>query len=179
MEASTLEHQAADVPVVRIGTPDDVDEMMRLALECHHENGFVKADTARMLNDVWAALTRDHGIAGVIGGLNGKPMEGCVLLRIGKVDYSDDDVLNERFLFVSQNYRREKIGRAKLLAEFAKMASESLDLPLLIGILSNHRTEAKVRLYKRVFGEPAGAFFLYNASTRLNWDKPQAEHKEG
>ena len=35
----------------------------------------------------------------------------------------------------------------------------------MIGVLSNHRTEAKVRLYERQFGKPSGAFFLYNART--------------
>lgn len=156
------------LPMVRTGTPEDVDEVMRLIMECHHENGFVKANKAKMLDDAWAALTCQGGIAGVIGGQGGTPMEGCVVLRVGKVDYSDDDVLNERLLFVGQPYRRERVGRAKLLAEFAKLAADVLDLPLLIGVLSHHRTAAKVRLYQRVFGEPAGAFFLYNADTRIN-----------
>jgi hypothetical protein len=40
-----------------------------------------------------------------------------------------------------------------------------MEMPLLIGVLSNHRTEAKVRLYERQFGKPTGAFFLYNGST--------------
>jgi hypothetical protein len=40
-----------------------------------------------------------------------------------------------------------------------------MGMPLLIGVLSNSRTEAKIRLYKRHFGEPAGAYFLYNART--------------
>ncbi len=159
------------VPVVRTGTPADIDGVMNLILECHHENGFVNANRAKMLNDVWAALTLQEGIVGIIGGL-GTPMEGCVVLRTGKVDYSDDDVLNERMLFVGKDYRREKVGRAKLLVEFAKTAADKLSLPLLIGVLSNHRTEAKVRLYERVLGKPAGAFFLYNASTKINWGAP-------
>jgi hypothetical protein len=36
---------------------------------------------------------------------------------------------------------------------------------MLIGVLSNHRTEGKVKLYGRIFGDSAGAFFLYNAKT--------------
>jgi hypothetical protein len=40
-------------------------------------------------------------------------------------------------------------------------------IPLAIGVMSNTRTEAKIRLYERVFGAPAGVYFLYNAKTGL------------
>ena len=42
---------------------------------------------------------------------------------------------------------------------------DDLGIPLIIGVLSNQRTEAKIRLYERQFGAPAGAFFLYNVHT--------------
>ena len=51
------------------------------------------------------------------------------------------------------------------LCEFAKAAAEMLDMPLLIGVLSNERTEGKVKLYERIFGKPAGAYWLLNAET--------------
>jgi len=44
---------------------------------------------------------------------------------------------------------------------FAKHVSESLNLDLTIGVLSNARTEAKVRLYQRQFPQK-GAFFVYS-----------------
>jgi len=162
-----------DTPVVRTGMPDDVHDVMRLTMECHAENGFVSANTGKMLEEVYSALSRHHGIVGVIGGM-GRPMEGCVVLRMGTVPYSDVDVLEEKFLFVNEHYRAASIGRARLLAEFAKKTSDDLDLPLLIGILSNERTKAKIRLYTRTFGEPAGAFFLYNAKTGVFRDKGDA-----
>jgi hypothetical protein len=31
---------------------------------------------------------------------------------------------------------------------------------LVIGVLTNHRMEAKVKLYRKKFGKPAGAFFV-------------------
>ena len=67
--------------------------------------------------------------------------------------------------FIHPDYRSAKGGRARRLCEFSKQAADSLGIPLIIGVLSNNRTEAKVRLYKRQFGEPSGAFFLYNART--------------
>jgi hypothetical protein len=38
-------------------------------------------------------------------------------------------------------------------------------MPMTIGVLSNHRTEAKIRMYMRMFGGNAGVYFLYNAKT--------------
>lgn len=149
---------------VRIGTPEDVDGVMALILECHQENGFVKANRDKMLQDVWAALTRERGIVGVIG-RPGKPLEGCVVLRIGQINYSDEDILEEKLLFVRKEFRVGKVSRAKSLAVFTKQVADTLNMPLVIGVLSNHRTKAKVRLYERVFGDPAGAFFLYGART--------------
>ena len=63
------------------------------------------------------------------------------------------------------DYRNAKGGRARRLCEFSKKVSNELGIPLIIGVLSNNRTEAKVRMYQRIFGEPSGAFFLYNART--------------
>ena len=45
--------------------------------------------------------------------------------------------------------------------DFAKATSDRLGLPLVIGVLSDDRTVAKVRTYQKVFGPPAGAFFVY------------------
>jgi hypothetical protein len=79
--------------------------------------------------------------------------------------YSDDRILEEKALFIHPEYRSAKGGRARRLCEFAKRAAEQLEMPLLIGVLSNNRTVAKIRMYERQFGEPNGAFFLYNGRT--------------
>jgi hypothetical protein len=79
--------------------------------------------------------------------------------------YSDHEVLEEKAIFIHPDFRSAKGGRARKLCEFSKHVSDSLGVPLIIGVLSNHRTEAKIRLYERQFGKPSGAFFLYNATT--------------
>jgi hypothetical protein len=160
--------------IVRQATADDVHDVMALTLECHAENGFVAADPVKMLNELYPALVGVEGIVGIIGG-RGQPAEGCVVLRIGTISYSDEKVLEEKFLFVRKEYRSAKGGRARLLAEFTKKASDVIGIPLIIGILSNHRTKSKVRLYERVFGEPAGAFFLYNARTDFKLGSAESE----
>lgn len=163
MGAPRLPDESADLRV-RIATPDDVDEVMTLALSACEENGFLNPNPIKLLADIWAALTMDHGIMGAIGAPGGK-IEGVVLLRIGPMWYSDDRIVEERAIFIHPDYRSAKGGRAKRLCEFSKGVADKLGLPLTIGVLSNERTAAKVRLYERQFGAPAGAFFLYNAKT--------------
>jgi GNAT superfamily N-acetyltransferase len=155
-----MENQA----YVRIGTPEDVHDVMELALSACDENGFVDPNPQKLLGEIWPALNLDRGMVGIIGE-DGKKPEAAVLLRIGTMWYSDADVLEERAIFVHPEYRSAKGGRARRLCEFSKQVADKLGIPLIIGVLSNHRTEAKVRLYERQFGKPSGAFFLYNAQT--------------
>jgi hypothetical protein len=149
---------------IRVGTPEDVHNIMELALSACEENGFVFPNPQKLLQEIWPALNLDFGLIGIIGEEGQKP-EGAVLLRIGSMWYSDQQVVEEKAIFIDPNYRSAKGGRARRLCEFSKQVSDMLKIPLIIGVLSNHRTEAKVRLYERQFGKPSGAFFLYNART--------------
>ena len=130
---------------IRIGTPSDVDAVMELAMMATEENGFVEPNPSKLLADIWPALNQDHGIMGLIGSPDSK-LEAAILLRTGKMWYSDQDVLEEKAIFVHPDFRSAKGGRAGRLCDFAKEVSDSLGIPLIIGVLSNNRTEAKVRL---------------------------------
>jgi GNAT superfamily N-acetyltransferase len=149
---------------IRIGTPKDVDDIMNLALSACDENGFVDPNPMKLLHEIWPALHLDRGVVGIIG-KEGAQVEGAILLRIGTMWYSDLEVLDEKAIFIHPEYRSAKGGRARKLCEFAKQVADSLGIPLVIGVLSNHRTEAKVRLYERQFGKSCGAFWLYGAKT--------------
>jgi hypothetical protein len=153
----------SEEPNVRVGDVSDVDEVMSLALSACEENGFVEPNPQKLLAEIWQGLSLERGVVGIIGE-KGKA-EGAVLLRIGSMWYSDHEVLEEKAIFIHPDYRSAKGGRARRLCEFSKQVADSLGIPLIIGVLSNHRTEAKVRLYERQFGKPSGAFFLYNAHT--------------
>jgi hypothetical protein len=153
-----------EIQGIRIGTPADVHPMMELAMKACDENGFVNPNPQKLLADIWPALNLDNGLVGIIED-EGGPIEGAVLLRIGTMWYSDTPVLEEKAIFIHPDYRSAKGGRARRLCEFSKKTADTLEMPLIIGVLSNHRTEAKVRLYERQFGRPSGAFFLYNATT--------------
>jgi len=149
---------------IRIAVPEDLDEIMSIATMACEENGFLNPNPAKLAAEIWPALHQDHGICGVIGQPGGA-IEGVVLLRIGTMWYSDSLVVEEKAIFIHPDFRSAKGGRAKKLCEFSKRVSDTLGIPLIIGVLSNSRTEAKVRMYERQFGKPSGAFFLYKAET--------------
>jgi N-acetylglutamate synthase-like GNAT family acetyltransferase len=149
---------------VRVATLSDMDAIMSLAVEAAKENGFLEASTALLAKHVWGPINQDHGIIGCIGE-PGNTLEGMVVLNIGKIFYSDTDCLEERTLFLRPEYRSAKGGRANKLLEFSIRAADALKLPLLIGVLSNQRTEAKCRLYQRKLGPPAGAYWIYQTRT--------------
>lgn len=159
---------------VRVATPEDVHAVMDLGMMACAENGVFSPNPEKVLYDIWPALNCDGGIIGVIGA-PGSQLEGFVLLRTGALWYSDAPILEEKIVFVHPKYRSAKGGRARKLCEFSKKASDEIGLPLVIGIVSNSRTKSKVKLYERVFGEPAGAFFLYGARTGAWNDKRAAE----
>jgi GNAT superfamily N-acetyltransferase len=141
-----------------------MDEVMQLAMAGCKENGFLNASPAKLAQDIWCALSRDHGLVGAIGEPGGK-IEGVVVLRTGTMWYSDEPVMEEKAIFIHPDYRSAKGGRARKLCEFSKKAASAIGIPLIIGVLSNNRTEAKVRMYRRIMGPEAGAFFLYGAKT--------------
>jgi hypothetical protein len=149
---------------VRVATPKDLDEVMRMAIAGAQENSFMPAKVELILNEVWPAVNQDRGICGIIGEPQSKA-QGIVILRIGTVYYSEQLCVEEKIVFVDPAYRAAKGGRARQLCEFSKHVADRLNLPLLIGICSSERTKAKVRLYERIFGAPAGAYFLYKTST--------------
>jgi hypothetical protein len=45
-------------------------------------------------------------------------------------------------------------------------------MPLIIGIMSTKRAKGKEALYRRFFGEPTGAFFLYGAECGAAHQEP-------
>lgn len=157
------DEEPADVKV-RVGTPEDVHGVMTVALLACEENAFADPNPQKLLQEIWAALNLDHGICGLIGEPGGD-VEGVVLLRIGNPWYSDAEIIEEKAIFVHPQFRSAKGGRAARLCEFSKSVADNLGLPLTIGVMSSSRTEAKVRMYTRIMGQPSGAYWLYGVKT--------------
>jgi len=159
---------------VRLAVPEDEAALLDLAIRAWNENGIMDVNPDKMLGMIRPALYLWQGLCGVIGE-PGQKIEGAVLLRISQMWYSDSWILEEKAVFVDPEFRRigkirssQGVGHARRLVEFSKQVADGLNLPLMIGVLSNHRTKSKIRFYERQFGEPAGAFFLYGVKTGHN-----------
>jgi hypothetical protein len=150
---------------LRLGTPEDVHEVMKLAIAAAEENGLVNASAELLLRTVWPCLNGDHGLVGCIGKRGGSEIEGMVVLNIGTLFYSPEPALEEKVVYVRPEFRNATGGRARKLCEFSKSAADKLQLPLIIGVFSSTSTRAKCDLYRRIFGEPAGLYFLYGGAT--------------
>jgi hypothetical protein len=149
------------LPKVRLATREDLFEIISLGRELHKENGLMAMDEEAISKAATNAVLGTDGVVGVIGAPG--HIEGLIFLQLRQFWYSNEMHLEELLNFVKPQYRRSE--NAKALIEFAKTAATRLDVPLLIGVLSNGQTEAKIRLYRRQLGQPAGAFFLFGKHT--------------
>jgi hypothetical protein len=74
--------------------------------------------------------------------------------------YSRDVFIEELFNYVRPAFRSS--SNSQDLIAFGKAVADATELRLLIGVLSNIRTEAKVRLYRKALGSPVGAYFVHD-----------------
>lgn len=150
--------------VVRLATRADETDLMRLCRQLHSDNGIFEMDDAMVRAMLHRAFNREGGIIGVIDGKN--EIEAALYMLISNFWYSTQHHLEELFSFVREPYRRST--HAAELIKFAERCADTLNLKLLIGVLTSHRMESKVRLYRRELGMPAGAFFVYEPGDASN-----------
>lgn len=142
---------------VRLAVPEDIPELMELMRTACNEDGTHPIDEEKVFAMLQRYFYKQGALVAVIGEV-GQPV-AYLLMVIDQIWYSTDYQLLELSLFVHSDHRRSDY--AKQLMAFSKQASQGLDLDLTIGVLSNERTAAKVRLYQRQFAQ-AGAFFVYH-----------------
>lgn len=154
---------------VRIATSEDVDGLIEHCRLLHGENGLFSLSYRKVAYLLDKAFQQEGAIIGVIGD-EGLP-ESSIYLDISQPYYSDDWQIIELWNFVMPP-RQKRAGHARALLQFAKHCSVEMHIPLLVGIMTNHRTEAKTRLYERQL-EKAGVYFMHgrNTLTPGAWDK--------
>jgi GNAT superfamily N-acetyltransferase len=139
----------------------------------HNENGIFTLNEEKAGWMCAQLFQPGLGIVGVIRGT--KEIEGAIALKRVQLDYSDDNFLSEQFSFVLPEYRRS--DHAKRLILFAKSAAAELGVPLMIGIISTQRVEAKMRLYRRHL-KPLGGYFYSGSLPRLAPDIEEAAERD-
>lgn len=145
---------------VRVGTPADFHTMLPFCQEMHDENGVARLNPAKMIGTLQCLLAKYYGIVGIIDGDNGE-VAASVGLAVSEWWYSDDQHLEDRWTFVSAPYRRRWGSAARLLIDWAKLAADEMNMPLIMGVMSSHRTVAKIKLFERQL-PLAGAVFVHN-----------------
>ncbi len=151
--------------IVRIAGPEDFQEIYRLFLQGHNENGLFTLAPKKVEWFMTRALmpeviplgdTGPRGCIGVIGPVG--HLEALVFVTIGDYWYSEDKHIEEFLVYVDPEYRRS--DHADALLDWMKEQVEVTGIPLMTGIISNHRTEAKCRLYRRNLPKMGEFFFL-------------------
>ena len=165
--------------VVRLAHPADEDALITLGKELHQDNGIFPISEEKIEAVIRRAIypqVQEPSDLPVIIGVVGEPghIEASIGMMINQHWYTDAWHVDELWNFVRPDYRRS--AHAKALLDFAKEVQAKMAIPLLIGILSCERTQAKVKLYSRKLGTPAGAYFIWPAWTELNEQQKSTAH---
>lgn len=152
------------VPAVIGATIDDLPEFMRLFRIMHGECGMFDLDENCIVETFNRAVKNKEGVIGLIKGERGD-IRAMLYLLITRYYYTQQFHLEELFNFVAPEFR--KTNYADVLLKYADHCQKMLGIPLVIGVMTNSRMEAKVRKYRRHFGMPAGAFFVHGAPSEF------------
>jgi hypothetical protein len=157
----------SDLPQVTVAVASDEANLIAMCRDLHRENGlfsFNETKVLKLMRHCYArtGVTEPPVVVGVIRGSDGK-IEASTCLMVSDFYYTDDWHLGELWTFVEPPYR--KSHNAEALIKFGMACAEKMKIPYFTGIVTNRQMAGKVRLYRRLLGHPAGAFFIHNA----NW----------
>lgn len=147
---------------VRKARPTDRDTILKICEQNHSENGQFSLAMPKVEHMIDRAFGKKDAIIGLVGR---DRIEGLIVLLIAQFWYTNDWCLEEILNYVLPDYRRST--HAKDMISFAKRCSDEIGIPLVIGVVANERTKAKIELYRRQLGEPCGGYFIHRPSHPL------------
>lgn len=156
--------------IVRPAQLNDEPELWRLFRLHHEENALFPLSERKVqyyLDRVLRPQTiplNDCGPRGIIGVIGQRSLEGAVMLVLGSPWYSDEITMDDCMNFVDPVHRQSH--HARTLIKYAQNMVDQIrlihhDFKMIVGVVSTHRTAAKVRLYEQMLGTPLGAYFVY------------------
>jgi hypothetical protein len=138
-----------DLSVIRIATAEEEDDIFRICKMLHEENGYYFSFSAdKVRANLQRAFRKDRAMIPVIGPPG--RIEAIGYVSIEQFAWSDDWHLSEWFNYVLPPYRNSQHAKALLIWE--KGAADRMGIVLYIGVVTNARLAAKLRLYRRIFG---------------------------
>lgn len=150
---------------VRKAVPAQRDAILRICEQNHEENGQFGLSMRKVEWMVDKAFSNEGAIIGVVGR---DQVEGIIMLLISQFWYTEDWCLEEIMNYVLPAYRRST--HAKDMIKFGLRCSDEIGIPLVIGVVSNERTKAKIELYRRQIGDPVGGYFIYPSNRDTHGD---------
>ena len=150
---------ARELPEVRLAAVEDAPAILAMCKRLWEENGLFSLNEDKVAALIQKYYDREGVILGVIGPL-GKP-EASTCLTLADMYYSDDTHLSELWNYVLPEFRQSR--NADALVRFGDACAEKMKMIFITGIITNRQMAGKVRLYRRLLGHPAGAFFVRNA----------------
>lgn len=151
--------------IVRIAKPEDHQEVWRLFLQGYRENAMFPIAPDKvdwMINRALAPdmiAEWDNGLRGAIGVIGPVgALEALVFVALGEYWYTRRKHIEEFIVYVDPECRRSH--HVDALHAWMQEQVEKTNLPLITGILSTERTEAKCRLYRRHFAKVGEFFYL-------------------
>jgi hypothetical protein len=156
---------SGDYTRVRLADERDEEELFTLCELLQRENACFPMDEDKVRDTLRKGISGPLSERMAMVGVIGKPgaIEGSIYLELGQLWYSSSWCIMELWNYVLPQKRSSSNSRD--LIAFAIHVSDKFKAPLMIGVLSNERTEAKVRLYRKQLGAPSGAFFLHGVTT--------------
>jgi hypothetical protein len=149
---------------VRVAQPRDEEALYQMCAELHAENGQHTFDGEKVRGMLQRGVLQQGGIIGVVG--DPGDLKAAICMLLDPVWYSSEFQLLELFNFVRKDSRSGKLGLAQTMISYAKTCADELNIDLTIGVLSNIRMEAKVRIYGRLLPK-AGEFFVYSPPKKI------------
>jgi hypothetical protein len=182
---------------VRRADPYDLDRLFELALFVTREDAIQPVSESKLRDVVQRCVSLDNAIAGIIDGPDG--IDATIGLVIDQFPLTDADHLAARWIGTSQSYRdritKQKLrnyapedsGLATRLLRFAKWASDQMDVPLVISVLTASDLRSKLSSFQRQAPQ-IGAMFgwgdlpdrnFFNQSSPGGWRKSEGSSLRG
>lgn len=172
---------------VRRADADDYDQLLFQALYIVREDAVQPVSEVKIADMVRRCCNMDGALAGVVDGHDGS-IFGSVGLVLDQLPFSDADHLAARWLGTSEIYRRmlkkkrgygrDYLGVAARLVRFAKWAADSMEMPLLLDVLTTRSLEPKLNGFSRQLRQ-VGATFAWGISDPERQYFDQYPHLEG
>ena len=140
---------------IRIATGDEMDDIFEICKDLHAENGtqYFSFSPDKVKSQLERAFTGKLAMIPCIGPPG--RIEALGYVSIEQFAWSDDWHISEWFNYVLPDFRKSR--HAISLLTWEKNAADRFGVVLFIGVVSNVRLGAKLRLYRRVFGGGIGA----------------------